>query len=397
MLTYPKILEVISPDLASHLTRFITSGLIKEADIIPILQAAMQFKHGQGEYALQTAVNQLVQLLHALEALEPSQENRTQSEETIRRLRAKNGHEAFNEVITHVILSNLFKDYIVLPLYGKGADGRIMDKVQPLEVEIKSRFPEKYKHLQQFAMLIQEALDIPPKGVRVTCRLTINQLSVTDAQVLIAEGDEFKKVMRQLNFSNLPTRLSAERKISGLHYSIGVSFEPAQRGIKDILVPDENLAELDKEDFFYFSLGAAYSDEMDGFGGLRELQVALEPNVKEILATALITECIKNSKNIPQEPRLIAIYSPHGRESFPFVKRVIDKYIASHSQTIILLCSASFAGEERMTYSISYLKPGKDLVEFMGRQSLQPNTDNQVAVPLSLQAVLAHQNKKPPR
>jgi hypothetical protein len=365
MITFQDILAKASTEAIEKLRSFVAQGLIRESQLGLIMQKTFKSKIQNGDFSFKVDIAKLICLLIWLERFQVGRQDPKALVATIKRLTSKNGDETFNEFCAHSILLTLFKNYRIMPLYGQGEDGRVLIEKGYIPVEIKSRFPEKYELLSLFFSEMDSALYSITNNLDVVCNIKILSIRDLSAEIIRQEVSFIRQANDASDFVNIaryPIWHTVKRAVGLFSYELEFSFRDAQSNRTEIGL-DEAMERYNVINPFRYGIGATALTNMY-LGGTRELMLCLADSVKQELAYALVTQCIKSAKNLPDEPRIITIYTSHGLEALKFVISVVDDYIAKHDRTAILIVSSYFSEEIQHSFRIIYSKYGTGLEEF---------------------------------
>lgn len=366
-MTYQHIVSSISPEASNELKEFIAQGFVREAQVCLILEKAILLKKGSGQQPIQLAVGKLLHLLKILRLMDLPNRSPEAHVETIKRLISKNGHEAYNELVCHHVLLKLFKLYKIRPLFGDGPDGVVVDEGAIIPVEIKSRFPQKPVFLTEFLIKMASAFSGVAPHLDFFIQIDVTQIKGITEEICQQEADFFKEKAMQTDFDDFsfPSELIFVRTNVGLSYTMSLLIRKGVVGRLGLGTPYQTGI----ENIFFQKLGGQWSP--NGFIDYCHAIMTLSDEVRKHLADVVINECIRNSKNIPDEPRVIAIYTSHAFGGNLFIKRVVKEYIDKHLGTMVIIVYSTYIGEEIGFYLLD-AQHGSDLNGFVDRCFVTP-------------------------
>jgi hypothetical protein len=272
----------------------------------------------------------------------------------IKRLTSPNGIETSNEIFAHVTLNFFLSSYKVAPLFGQGADGFIGE--QNIPVEIKSRFPKVFELLNYF---IEGVHNIIPRINGTSIYYDIGFISVKgitkqdcDQEIAILAAANSGVTYNDLPYS--PDFSTLTREEGALKYTIRLFKEPSIKNMGEIYIKN-HFVDPDTRLGSYLRVSIT-GETLD----TTAVNAFLFDDARAYLANNLISECIKKIKNMPDEPRMIAIYAPHVQSCMSLVRNVVDAYASRHPGTMIIILAAPISGTN-IRSDIYYMKAGADI------------------------------------
>lgn len=367
---YARILEILAPEEAQLLSKFVAEDIIKEKLVAPILKQVMHVDEHSSEPLIRIGVNKLNVLIYIIKIYDLKNLYPAAYSQTIKRLISKNGHETFNELLTHSILLSVFNSYRPRPFYEEGEDGIIIDGDSRIPVEIKSRFPQKYELLHSLIDQISKAFTNFSSPFDLAYQIRFTNIKGLNHQAVQKEMAFIHASLASLAIIDLAKLIGQQLYLNSSGAAEGVAYEI-------LLLPFEpdpertiSLPMKASDDLFAESINAEVKIEVDSpkMSRFRKMTAIISIEVKKMLASAIINGCFNNSKNIPKEPRVIAIYTTRGDESIEFIKRLVDDYINNHPGTMILLIKSSFSEDPEWHFHITYERHGVKLENIFNTQ-----------------------------
>ena len=370
-MTYSELENRISADAADLLNAHLALGRIEQHQVLQILNRLSGAEILASELLLRIGVNQLLFLLQWMEKIHALDENMNGYALTLSRLLSSNGIETANEIISHCVLGLVFPDYrAMMPLYAEQPDGIIGIEPNTVPVEIKSRFPRIYVLINKFLKQVEEIFDVHPTAAVASRMHIINIKGLTEeickSEIAYLQSKREKLLALIANRSE-KTPFSVLINSQGqdsIDYTLTISFYDIPHNTTSVNMPTEWT-----EDCFSFSISSKVSNT-EGLLGFKSQFVSTADAVKDELARKVVTRCLNNSKNKPIEPRVIAIFTKHATQHFPFLQKVMNSYVNAHPGTTIILLHAFFGEEVSMMQSGQiHASIGADLDHFIEQNS----------------------------
>jgi hypothetical protein len=91
----------------------------------------------------------------------------------------------------------------------------------------------------------------------------------------------------------------------------------------------------------HYSISSQYQGN-DNLGGIMAYYLTISDSLKKVLSSKLITECLHAIKNLPDEPRIIVIYSDYHSELNEFIADLLKDYTLKYSGTAVGVVASGF-------------------------------------------------------
>jgi len=364
--------QILSEDTFSVITELIEKKVVSENQFVQIIinTFGANEKHGHIQnriYVLKTLI-----ILNFISDLNDKYPNDKYLNNSIKRLMSNNGFETANELYTHIALFKSFSNYsVTYPLYVDAPDGYINDTEGNIPVEIKSRFPEVFKLIKSFQDKISSVIKIVSKK-DIFIELHIIKLKKLDLKIVNSEVNHFIQLSNSNDFTkipNLPYVYSFKRSTENITYAISLFSKPSEKGVTGIT------SRQDKNAIYIHNI---FKMDKDRFPSSKNSSVHVSNEVKAFLGKKVVDSCIKGIKNLPKEPRVIAIYSDHFMDSIlqKFFKKVIDNYVKRKQGSCVVLISGYFNERDEGSLSINSISAGKGILSVIERNFSRPEFIN---------------------
>lgn len=360
--------KIIPNDDFNKIEKLVEEKIISERQFIQVLKKTFKLDSKKGEVQAKIEFYKLLMVLEFVKVIYNQSKKEKTLNESIKRLMATNGIETVNEIYSHIGLHKLFSNYNVCNLYEKFPDGMLNERGQRIPVEIKSRFPKIFDSLLNFYDKLSELFPvIPDKHLIIELRIkeVTNKVKPKDFE---SEFQYFKKVFSKFHYQSIPefpNGLIFNRHKEYLVYSLSLF-------IKDSNLSSMGMSSKQKESFF--SSNRYKYNVKSGIYSCSQFSSFIEKKVYSFLSKILIDDCIKNIKNIPDEPRILAIYSNHFNNSQlgKFVRDSMDNYIKKNKGTCIVGICGIFNERNENIIGISEVIAGKKIKELIKSHIIKP-------------------------
>lgn len=366
---FQAIISKIPEKYTSEIDGFLKRSIITERQFVRIMSKSFGINKDSQEAKVKSQTGRALMVLSFIETYDQQTSDSDELNMAIKRLMSNNGHETVNEIIAHLGLSNFFSNYKVTQLFEQLPDGFLDFPGMKILVEIKSRSPKVvdrlnyfYKSLGDFQWPVLEHSDliIGMKIFEIDKKITVNQLN-----------EEIKFVqlgMERLDYNNLSIypQMVISRKTNYIKYAISLSSKPSKN--EDHI----GITRLESSSCIYLSKQVRPIE--NGLSGYNLFKVTLEDNIRELLSSILIDSCINNIKNLPDEPRLIAIYSDTLNDSYlkDFFTQKMKKYVSNKKGTCVIGIASSFIEENECIIYTAGIEAGADVEEFVKKVFFEP-------------------------
>jgi hypothetical protein len=377
-MTYLQIAKNLPDESIQLLTELVSEGLINEDEIVVVLKRTFKITSTQDDFLICEAVNKLIFVLQFLSLICKGAGSLDTAKETITRLKSKNGIGAVNEFFCHSALLTCFPTYRTsFPLFAKGVDGVIEEAGTGevlVGVEIKSRFAKIYELLENFVS--QLATTLPARlGLAISYKLEIIEINSIDANICKQEINYICKECEFISLIELQDtpiiRLLSQSTVD-IVYKLEITIRQMPPRISSFNVPSEF---QDKYFFGHFT-AKPVNNILQNF---KEFTVVLSDVVKDKIAKAIILGCFSNIENMPEGLRVIAIHTSGIRSNDKFISNVIDGYINSHPDIMLIIFNAAFGSNIQVRgMTMPYVKIGRNLEELMTKYFIKPNLTTQI-------------------
>lgn len=368
-MSYESILAVLLPEPAARVQQFVDSGLLDAEQVALIIQRALMDDRNylkasdkaaaKHPILLRTVAMQFISMLEFLRWGETKSVDVAGFAELLARLsHGGNSRNARNELLSHMALTLLLPGYQMLPLFGEGPDG-VVPGNPTIPVEIKSRYPLIFEQLSQF---FEDVVKLFPVATHLgyIFRLHIERVSTLTKEeyalelTSIAAGLPFLERIGALPIEELPKSILLNRKQGAFHYSLEIIVESYPHGFDTVHVPpnDNTGARL------HWCLQTVVGQK--NMVSPRMIEVTLSEEARQELALVVFRDCLKNAKNMPDQPRVICIHTPHASPQNDFLKDTVEKYIRAHPGTAVVIVN-SFGTPEHAHVGVALQQVGADL------------------------------------
>ena len=360
--------KIIPVNDFNKIEKLVDEKIVSEKQFIQILKKTFKLNSKKGEVEGKIEFYKLLMVLEFIRVISKQSKKEKILNESIKRLMSTNGIETVNEIYSHIGLHSLFSNYNVCNLYEKFPDGMLIEGDQRIPIEIKSRFPRIFDSLLNFYDKLSELFPIiPDKHLIIELRIkeVSNKVKPKDFD---SEFQHFKRVFSKFYYQampDFPNGLVFNRNKDYLVYSLS------------LFIKDSNLLSMgmsSKQTESFFSSNKFKYNSKSGIYSCSQFSAFIEKKVYSFFSKILIDDCIKNIKNIPNEPRILAIYSNHFNNSQlgKFVRDSIDNYIKKNKGTCIVGICGIFNERNENIIGISEVIAGERIKELIKPYIIKP-------------------------
>lgn len=364
------IISKVPEEYIFQIRGYIDRKIVTENQFVRIMSKSFGINKDSQEAKVKSQTGRALMVLSFIETYDQQTSNSDELNMTIKRLMSNNGHETANEIVAHLGLSNFFSNYKVTQLFEQLPDGFLDFPGVKIPVEIKSRLPKIIDRLNTFynnlgdylwPILDHSDLIIGMKIFEIDKKITASQLN-----------EEMKFVqlgMQHLDYSGLPVypqMTTLRREKNYIKYAISLFSKPSKN--EDHI----GITQLESSSCIYLSKQVRPIE--NGLSGYTLFKVTLEDKIQELLSSIIINKCINNIKNLPSEPRLIAIYSDTLNDPYlkSFFAQTMKKYVSSKKGTCIIGIASSFSEENECTIYAPGIEAGADVKKFIKKTFFRP-------------------------
>lgn len=370
-MTFDYLRNIIPENDLSQLNNLIENKIVTENQFIQILKKSFNSDVQKGEVQNKIEFYRALYVLKFVESINNKSTNNKPHRESIKRLMSNNGIETVNEIYCHIGLSGFFTNYNVCNLYENFPDGFLIEKDTRIPIEIKSRFPKIFDLLENFYEKFSELFPILPKNDLIVQLNIYNISKKFNTKTVDTELAYFKDFLSKIYYESMPTfpnGLMKIRKLNEIEYKI--SFFRKSSTNNGIGYSN------DQKNCIYFS-NKFKKSEPEIFN-CTQFSVYLENEVKNYFSELIINECIKNIKNLPPEPRVIAIYSDTFRNPnlSNFFKNSIEKYTDKNNGSCVIAICGYFNERNDNIIGVSEIKAGSNIKNRIREYCTKPEIFN---------------------
>jgi len=352
----------------NKIEKLVEEKIVSEKQFIQILKKTFKLNSKNGEVEAKIEFYKLLTVLEFIRVIYNQSKKDKTLNESIKRLMSNNGIETVNEIYSHIGLHKLFSNYNVCNLYEKFPDGMLIEKDKRIPVEIKSRFPIIFDSLIDFYDKLNSLFPIiTDKHLIIELRIksVSNKVKPKDFN---SEFEYFQRVFSNFHYHSMPefpNGLVFNRNQNSLVYSLS------------LFIKDSNLSSmgisLKQNESFYSSNSFKYNNKTSFFS-CSQFSAFVEKDVYSFFSKILINDCIKNIKNIPNEPRILAIYSSHFNNSQlgKFVRDSMSDYIKKNKGTCIVGVCGQFNERNENIIGISEVIAGEKIKTLIKPYIMKP-------------------------
>ena len=372
-MTFEYIKGIIPKESYDYLELLINNEIVTKNQFIQILKNSFGTSKAKGIISNKTDVFRAISVLDFLKAMNDKFPNQKYLSNSIKRLTSNNGVETVNEIFSHVALNLFFKNYsVTYPLYIDKPDGYINDVNGQIPVEIKSRFPEIFEEVQDFHKKISSLFKII-SGKDLFIEIHIHKLKKLNSVIIDNEVKSLKSYLKNINYEIMPEFPFIgdikNKNHSNIKYTLSFYTKISQKN---------NIGWTKRQLDNCMLFTNTFKSVGDDLFYSKSSSVFLSDEVKNLLGKTVIEKCLKNIKNLPKEPRIIAIYSKHfGNEILlKFFRSIMNKYVEKKKGTCILLIDGNFNERNQNILYSSGISAGGEIMSAIKRNFLKPEIIN---------------------